>query len=79
MRWRFMGPPRYTGDMDILVKPDKRNAERMLAALVDFGFGDLGRGVISRGFTKADSLKESAFAFSSVPEARAMVSTTNLS
>ena len=37
----FHGAPRYTGDHDILVKPDSRNAERILAALDNFGFGEL--------------------------------------
>jgi len=37
----FHGAPRYTGDMDILVKSDKQNAKRILAALNDFNFGDL--------------------------------------
>lgn len=37
----FYGAPRYTGDMDILVKADRQNAKRILAALNDFGFGDL--------------------------------------
>jgi hypothetical protein len=37
----FHGAPRYTGDMDILVKSDERNAKRILAALNDFGFGNL--------------------------------------
>ena len=37
----FHGVPRYTGDMDILIKADKQNAERILAALDDFGFGEL--------------------------------------
>jgi len=37
----FHGAPRYTGDLDILIRPDKQNAERILAALDDFGFGDL--------------------------------------
>lgn len=37
----FHGAPRYTGDLDILVKADKQNAERILAALHDFGFADL--------------------------------------
>ncbi len=35
------GAPRYTGDMDILVKNHKQNARRILAALKDFGFGSL--------------------------------------
>jgi hypothetical protein len=38
----FHGAPRYTGDMDILVKPDPANAQRMMAALNDFGFGSAG-------------------------------------
>ncbi|UCE67591.1 MAG: hypothetical protein JSU85_06160 [Candidatus Zixiibacteriota bacterium] len=37
----FHGAPRYTGDMNILVKPDGDNARRILDALEDFGFGDL--------------------------------------
>ena len=36
------GVPRYTGDMDIFVKPDKENALRILRALNDFGFGSVG-------------------------------------
>jgi len=38
----FHGAPRYTGDLDILVKPDKENANRVLMALTEFGFGSLG-------------------------------------
>ncbi len=38
----FHGVPRYTGDMDILVKPDASNAKRTWAALKDFGFGSVG-------------------------------------
>jgi hypothetical protein len=36
----FHGAPRYTGDMDIYVKPDTQNSERIMRALKDFGFGD---------------------------------------
>jgi hypothetical protein len=35
----FHGAPRYTGDMDIFVKPDPGNAQHIMAALNDFGFG----------------------------------------
>lgn len=35
----FHGAPRYTGDMDIYVKPNPTNAQRMMSALNDFGFG----------------------------------------
>jgi hypothetical protein len=38
----FHGAPRYTGDMDILVKPDSKNAQRIMSALNDFGFGSVG-------------------------------------
>jgi hypothetical protein len=35
----FYGAPRFTGDLDILVKADTTNAGRIMAALGDFGFG----------------------------------------
>ena len=38
----FHGAPRYTGDIDIYVKPDVRNAEQIMSALDDFGFGSVG-------------------------------------
>jgi len=38
----FHGAPRYTGDIDFFVKPDPGNAERILKALDDFGFGSIG-------------------------------------
>jgi hypothetical protein len=38
----FHGAPRYTGDIDIFVKPTSENARRILTALDDFGFGSLG-------------------------------------
>jgi hypothetical protein len=34
----FHGAPRFTGDIDILLRPDSANARRVLAALADFGF-----------------------------------------
>ena len=37
----FHGVPRFTGDIDIFVKPDSKNAEKILAALEEFGFGSL--------------------------------------
>lgn len=36
------GYPRYTKDIDIWIALDKENAERMIQALQDFGFGSLG-------------------------------------
>lgn len=34
----FHGVPRFTGDIDVFIRPTARNAERLLAALADFGF-----------------------------------------
>ncbi len=38
----FHARPRYTGDLDILVRPTAENAAKIVAALNEFGFGDLG-------------------------------------
>jgi hypothetical protein len=38
----FHGRPRFTGDIDILVRPSSDNAARLLTALNQFGFGSLG-------------------------------------
>jgi hypothetical protein len=38
----WYGYPRFTADLDILVRPDNGNAQRMLEALRQFGFGTLG-------------------------------------
>jgi hypothetical protein len=37
----FHGRPRYTKDIDVFIDPTPDNATRILAALVDFGFGGL--------------------------------------
>jgi hypothetical protein len=34
----FHGAPRYTGDLDILIRPTEANAERLLRAIAAFGF-----------------------------------------
>lgn len=36
------GRPRYTGDLDIWIKPDKNNAKKMVKVIKDFGFETLG-------------------------------------
>lgn len=36
------GAPRFTGDLDLFVKPDMANAQRILTALAAFGFASLG-------------------------------------
>jgi len=38
----YHGAPRYTGDLDIFVKSDTENAQCILNALNEFGFGSLG-------------------------------------
>ena len=34
----FHGAPRFTGDLDVLIKPTEENGQRLLAAIADFGF-----------------------------------------
>jgi len=38
----YHGAPRYTGDIDIFIRPDAKNALCILNALNEFGFGSLG-------------------------------------
>ena len=38
----WYGYPRYTADLDILIRPAISNAERVLATLAQFGLGSLG-------------------------------------
>ena len=38
----YHGYPRFTGDIDLWVRPTLENATRVLEALVSFGFGGLG-------------------------------------
>ncbi len=45
------GHPRFTKDLDVWVWLDEQNAERIVAALDDFGFGSL-------GLTPSDFLQE---------------------
>ncbi len=37
----YYGAPRFTGDIDIFVHPSPENAQKILSALADFGFGSL--------------------------------------
>ncbi|HTP41432.1 MAG TPA: hypothetical protein VML36_03335 [Nitrospiria bacterium] len=50
----YHGAPRYTGDLDILVRPDPENAGRILRALDEFGFGSLG--LTAEDFTAPDNV-----------------------
>ena len=45
------GYPRYTADIDLFVENSSENAERILNAIHQFGFGDV-------GLTKEDFLRE---------------------
>ena len=47
----FHGRPRYTGDVDIFLRPDSTNAERMMQVIEAFGFG-------ATGIVREDFLKE---------------------
>lgn len=35
------GYPRYTGDIDFWIRPEKGNANKLIKTLTDFGFGSL--------------------------------------
>jgi hypothetical protein len=37
----FHGAPRFTADLDILIRPTVENAERLLSAVGAFGFTDI--------------------------------------
>jgi len=38
----YHGRPRFTGDIDVLVRPSRENGVRLEAALAQFGFAQLG-------------------------------------
>lgn len=48
----FHGAPRFTGDIDLLVRPVAGNAKRIMVALNQFGFGSIG--LEESDFTKLD-------------------------
>ena len=50
----FHGAPRFTGDIDLFVKPDVQNAKRILCALDEFGFGSLN--LSQADFTSPDNV-----------------------
>ena len=50
----FHGAPRYTGDLDIFINPSTANAQRILKALGDFGFGSLR--LVANDFTTSDKI-----------------------
>jgi hypothetical protein len=50
----FHGYPRYTKDLDIWIRSDTDNAERILLALADFGFGSLA--IVESDFLNAEQV-----------------------
>jgi hypothetical protein len=50
----FHGAPRYTGDIDVFIKPDSNNAQRILKVLEVFGFSSLELSIDD--FKKKDSV-----------------------
>jgi hypothetical protein len=50
----FHGAPRFTGDMDVYVRPTAENAARIVKALAAFGFGSLG--LQEQDFRKPDQV-----------------------
>jgi hypothetical protein len=50
----FHGAPRYTGDIDIFVNPDAKNAACIMLALEEFGFGSVG--LSTTDFTKSGQI-----------------------
>jgi hypothetical protein len=50
----FHGHPRFTGDIDFLVRSTPENAERIIATLKVFGFGEVGLSI--QDFTRPGSV-----------------------
>ena len=50
----YYGVPRYTADLDLLLRPSPENAERILRALSEFGFGNLG--ITGSDFQESDKV-----------------------
>jgi hypothetical protein len=48
------GYPRYTGDIDIWIKPDSKNAKKIMKVLDDYGFGSLNLNLET--FTQTDQI-----------------------
>ena len=50
----YHGAPRYTGDIDVFIKPDSKNAQRIIKVLEEFGFSSVE--LSSDDFQKKDSV-----------------------
>ncbi len=56
----YHGVPRYTGDIDILVRPARDNAKSIISALDEFGFGAVG--LTAEDFVVTDKVVQLGFA-----------------
>jgi len=65
----FHGAPRFTGDLDLFVKPDENNARKVVQALDEFGFGSI-------GLTAADFLTTEKVVQLGVPPVRVDIVTS---
>ncbi|HER08796.1 MAG TPA: hypothetical protein ENO20_07775 [Bacteroides sp.] len=50
----YHGAPRYTGDIDVFIKPDSKNTQRIIKVLEEFGFSSLELSI--EDFQKEDSV-----------------------
>ncbi len=65
----FHGAPRFTGDLDLYVRPTPKNADRILKALDQFGFASL-------GIMESDLLTEDRVVQLGVPPVRVDIMTS---
>ena len=50
----YYAEPRFTKDIDFLVEPSMENAQKLMNALAEFGFGDIG--LKAEDFTETDQI-----------------------
>lgn len=50
----YHGHPRYTADIDLFIEPSMENANRIVSAIKEFGFGDLG--LLAEDFLQEDQV-----------------------
>ena len=55
----FHGAPRTTGDIDIFIKPERLNSQRVMEALDEFGFGSVGLSL--EDFISSDKIVQLGF------------------
>ena len=70
----FHARPRFTGDLDILIRPTPENAAKIVEALNKFGFGNLG--VSASDFTTPEQLIQLGRAPNRIDCSRASVALT---